>query len=212
MSQAIDDPRTAAGAVDETPALPVRGRATEQERLTQWVRRHVHRNGGGVLWIEGPPGAGRTRMLAGAGTEAALAGARVLTGAGPAREQFTPLAPLLDALSVETDGFAHGPRTGSPEEGESYGLLREVGNRLRALALERPVVLLLDDVHDCDEPTLVAVRTLTARLAGLPLLWVLASRAHPDAPAVRTLRRDLLSRQAAHLELTPLAPEVAETP
>ncbi|MFF8907953.1 helix-turn-helix transcriptional regulator [Streptomyces olivaceoviridis] len=207
MSQAIDDPRTAAGAADEALALPVRGRGTEQERLTQWVRRHVHRNGGGVLWIEGPPGAGRTRMVAGAGTEAALAGARVLTGAGPARGQLTPLAPLLDALCAETGGFAHGPRTGSPEDGESYWLLREVGNRLRALALERPVVLLLDDVQDCDELTLVAVRTLTAQLAGLPLLWVLASRAHPDAPAVRTLRRDLLSGQAAHLELPPLAPE-----
>lgn len=207
MSQAIDDSRTAAGAADEVSALPVRGRRTEQELLTQWVRRHVHRNGGGVLWIEGPPGAGRSRMLAGAGTEAALAGARVLTGAGLARGQLTPLAPLLDALSAETDGFAHGPRAGSPEEGESYWLLREVGDRLRALALERPLVLLLDDVHDCDDLTLLAVRTLTARLAGLPLLWVLASRAHPDAPAVRTLRRDLLSGRATHLELPPLGPE-----
>ncbi|MEV5385329.1 LuxR C-terminal-related transcriptional regulator [Streptomyces sp. NPDC052721] len=207
MTQAIDNPWTAAGAAAGVSALPVRGRRAEQERLTQWVRRHVHRNGGGVLWIEGPAGAGKSRMLTSAGTEAALAGAQVLTGAGLARGQLTPLAPLLDALAAEADDFAHGPRAGSPEEGASYWLLREVGNRLRALSQERPVVLLLDDVHDCDDLTLLAVRTLTARLAGLPLLWVLASRAHPDAPAVRTLRRDLLTGQAAHLELPPLAPD-----
>ncbi|GGJ28924.1 hypothetical protein GCM10010121_045310 [Streptomyces brasiliensis] len=73
LSQVIDNLRTASDAVEEAASLPVRGRRAEQERLTQWVRRHVHRNGGGVLWIEGPAGAGRSRMLACAGAEAALA-------------------------------------------------------------------------------------------------------------------------------------------
>ncbi|MET8561062.1 hypothetical protein ABZV75_10900 [Streptomyces flaveolus] len=68
MSQAVDNPWTAAGVADEVSALPARGRRAEQERLPQWVPRHVHRNGGGVLWIEGPAGAGKSRMLASAGT------------------------------------------------------------------------------------------------------------------------------------------------
>ncbi|MFF4837967.1 LuxR C-terminal-related transcriptional regulator [Streptomyces sp. NPDC001315] len=208
MSHAIDALRTTSGAVDSVASLPVRGRRAEQERLTQWVRRHVHRNGGGVLWIEGPVGAGKSRMLACAGNEAALAGARVLTGAAVAYGRMTPLAPLLDALTVEADDFAQGLSARARQgEGSSYWLLREVAARLRELTRDRPVVLLVDDVHDCDDLTLLAVRTLTVQLAGLPLLWVLTSRTHPDAPAVQALRRDLFTRQATQLALPPLAPE-----
>ncbi|MFF4692536.1 LuxR C-terminal-related transcriptional regulator [Streptomyces sp. NPDC001307] len=207
MSQAIDTLWTMSGAVFEAASSPVRGRRAEQERLTQWVRRHVHRNGGGVLWVEGPAGAGKSRILACAGNEAALAGARVLTISGMAGGRMTPLAPLLDALTIEPGDVAHGPSAGADQEDTSYWLLRKVADRLRELTRERPVVLLVDDVHDCDDLTLLAVRTLTVRLAGLPLLWVLASRTHADAPAVRALRRDLFTRQATQLELSPLAPD-----
>ncbi|MFG3206657.1 LuxR C-terminal-related transcriptional regulator [Streptomyces sp. NPDC048192] len=207
MSQAIDTLRAASGAADEVSSLPVRGRRAELERLTQWVRRHVHRNGGGVLWIEGPAGAGRSRMLACAGSEAALAGARVLTGAAMARGSMTPLAPLLDALTADAEGFAHGLSTRARRESASYWLLREVAGRLRELTRERPVVLLVDDVHDCDDLTLLALRTLPVQLAGLPLMWVLTARTQADAPAVRSLRRDLFARQATQLALPPLAPE-----
>ncbi|MFE9361042.1 LuxR C-terminal-related transcriptional regulator [Streptomyces olivaceoviridis] len=208
MSQAIDTLRTMPGAVAEATSFPVRGRRAEQERLTQWVRRHVHRNGGGVLWLEGPAGAGKSRTLAAAGNEAALAGAHVLTGAGTAGGRMTPLAPLLDALAVEPDDLAHGASAGvAGLEDTSYWLLRKVAGRLRELTRDRPVVVLVDDVHDCDDLTLLAVRTLTVQLAGLPLLWVLASRSHADAPAVRALRRDLFTRNATQLELGPLAPD-----
>jgi DNA-binding CsgD family transcriptional regulator len=144
-------------------------------------------------------------MLACAANEAALAGARVLTGAGVARGRMTPMAPLLDALTVDADDFAHALSTRAHRESTSYWLLREVAGRLRELTRERPIVLLVDDVHDCDDLTLLALRTLTAQLAGLPLLWVLASRTHPDAPAVQNLRRNLLTRQATQLGLPPLA-------
>lgn len=207
MSQAIDTLWTTSNAVETVTSLPVRGRRAEQERLTQWVRRHVHRNGGGVLWIEGAVGAGKSRLLACAGNEAALAGARVLTGAAMAGGPMTPLAPLLDALTVEGDDFAEDLSTRARQEHASYRVLREVSARLRELTRDRPVVLLLDDVHDCDDLTLLALRTLSTQLAGLPLLWVLTSRAHPDGPAVQSLRRDLFSRQATQLELPPLAPE-----
>lgn len=206
MSQAIDTQWTMSGAVAEA-ASPVRGRKAEQERLTQWVRRHVHRNGGGVLWVEGPAGAGKSRILACAGSEAALAGAQVLTGVAMARGGMTPLAPLLDALTVEPDDLAREVGAGAEREDTAYWLLRKVADRLRELTRERPVVLLLDDVHDCDDLTLLAIRTLTVQLAGLPLLWVLTSRTLPDAPAVRVLRRDLFTRQATQLELGPLAPD-----
>ncbi|MHC3469392.1 LuxR C-terminal-related transcriptional regulator [Streptomyces sp. 7R007] len=200
MSQAIDTLWTTSGPVDEAASLPVRGRRAEQERLTQWVRRHVHRNGGGILWIEGPAGSGKSRMLAYAGSEAALAGAQVLTGTAGT----TSSPPLWDALGAEAEDLARGGRPRGDRPGTSHRPPRDLANRLRALARHRPVAVLVDDVHAGDDLTLHALRTLTRQLAGCPLLWVLASRTHPHAPTARALRRDLFTRQATQLVLAPL--------
>ncbi|MFI9543798.1 response regulator transcription factor [Streptomyces sp. NPDC052016] len=204
MNQAIDISWTASGGTDEA-VLPVRGRAAEQERITQWVRRLIHRRAGGVLWIEGPADVGKSRMLACAADEAAWAGARVLVGAGLAGGEMAPLAPLLDALTHDVDDFAHGLRIRSFQRNVPYWLVQEIRNRLRVLTRDQPVALLLDDLQDCDELTLLTVRTLTVQLADLPVLWVLAARAHGERPAVEALRRNLLTGRAAHLELLPLA-------
>ncbi|MFF0465396.1 helix-turn-helix transcriptional regulator [Streptomyces mexicanus] len=206
MSQAMDAPWTASGTVGGSVSPPLRGRAAEQELLTRWVRRHLHRDGGGVIWIEGPAGVGMSRILAFAGAEARVTGARVFAGAGVACGSLTPLAPLLDALTGD-GAFADRLRSGPPQD--PYWLLREVAERLRVLTRDRPAVILLDDVHHCDDLTLLAVRTLTARLADLPLLWVLASRVPPGSQRVESLRRDLLAEHATRLELSPLTPQAA---
>lgn len=208
MSQAIGIPSTMFGTADEAAPATVRGRRTEQEHLTRWVRRLVHRNGGGVLWIDGPAGIGKSRMLAFAVDEASLVGARVLVCAGVTTGGTTPLAPLLDALTRDAEpGLVHRLRSRPPRETDPYWLLQEVKNRLRTLARDRPLVMVLDDLHHCDDLTLQAVRTLTVQLAGLPVLWVLAARVHTGVAAVESLRRDLLNGRAAHLELAPLAPD-----
>jgi DNA-binding CsgD family transcriptional regulator len=200
-----DIPWTACGAADEVAPVPMHGRRAEQEHLTQWVRRLVHRRSGGVLWIDGPAGIGKSRMLECAASEASVAGARVLTGAGVPSGDMTPLAPLLDAL-VSGAGHDIARRLRVPSHGHSdpYWLLQAVKDRLRALSGNQPLVLLLDDVHRCDELTLLSVRTLAVQLADAPLLWVLASRPHTDVPAVESLRRDLLADDATHMELAPL--------
>ncbi|MGW3466653.1 AAA family ATPase, partial [Streptomyces olivaceoviridis] len=167
-----------------------------------------------MLWIEGPAGAGKSRLLAFAAEEAAPAGALVLTGGGVAGHGMPPLAPLLDALGPipalrsREPGTAHRePGSSHPEAGSPYQLMRQVEDRLRDLAHDRPLVVVLDDVQHCDELTLLAVRGLTARLAGLPLLWVLAARSHVDVPAVESLRRDLLTERAVPLDVTALEPD-----
>ncbi|MFF4346221.1 LuxR C-terminal-related transcriptional regulator [Streptomyces sp. NPDC001530] len=205
MSQAIDMPLTVSDAVGEATSALMHGRKTEHEQISQWVRRLVHRSGSGVLWIEGPAGIGKSRMLSCAAEEASLAGARVLKGAGVPSGDMTPLAPFLDALmSGAEPNVAQSLCDRTRDRGNEYWLLRSVKDRLRVLTRDKPLVLLLDDVQNCDGLTLLALRTLTERLAGEPLLWVLASRPHTDVAAVETLRRDLLAGNAAHLELTPL--------
>lgn len=208
MSQVIDTPLWALGAADSAPRPTVRGRDTEQGLLARRIRRLVHHGDGGVLWVGGPAGIGRSRLLDDAAAEAHLGGARVLTGSGACRDAITPMAPLLDALTRDgAGGFTRGLRERAIGQGDSYWLVREAKDRLRCLTADGPVVLAVDDVHDCDPLTLLAVRTLTAQLAGRPLLWVLTARSHTDAPAVEALRRDLLAGNATHLEPAPLAPQ-----
>ncbi|MFF0225868.1 AAA family ATPase [Streptomyces sp. NPDC004629] len=208
MSQAIGIPLTMFDTADELVPVTVRGRRAEQEHLTQRVRRLVHHSGGGVLWIDGPAAVGKSRMLAFAADEARRAGARVLVCAGVTTSPMTPMAPLLDALTRDAEpGFTHGLRTRSPQQSDPYWLLHEVKERLRTLARERPLVVVIDDVHHCDDLTQQAVRTLTVQLADLPVLWVLATRPHTGTAAVETLRRDLLNGRATHLELAPLDPD-----
>ncbi|WP_228049629.1 helix-turn-helix transcriptional regulator [Streptomyces justiciae] len=159
------------------------------ELLRRRVLRLVHRHEGGVLWIEGPADSGKSHLLAQAAQQAAPTGATVLT------------APLLDALAPRQ------PEAGAQEPGSPYQALRQVEDGLRELSRQRPVLVVHDDVHHCDDLTLLALRTLTARLAGLPVLWMLAARSHLDVPAVTALRRDLPAEQTDGFELTALDPD-----
>ncbi|MDN3027013.1 LuxR family transcriptional regulator [Streptomyces sp. S.PB5] len=211
MNQAIDISWPLSSGACEVALPTVRGRQAEQEHITQWIRRLIHRRAGGALWIEGPADIGKSRMLACAADEAALAGAQILAGVGSAGSEMAPLAPLLDALTHDVAGFAHGLRHRSSAQNDSYWLVQEIKNRLRVLTRERPVALFLDGLQDCDELTLVTVRTLTVQLADLPILWVLAARAHSERPAVEALRRHLLTGRAAHLELRPLPEEAVRS-
>ncbi|WP_176930744.1 helix-turn-helix transcriptional regulator [Actinacidiphila guanduensis] len=205
MDQLIDNASMSSRA--QVPSVPIRGREAEQKLLTQWVRRHVHRNRGGVLWMEGPAGVGTSRMLTCAAEEALLSGARVLSASEESGRTATGLSPLLAALADDSGDLRHALCLDPPRRHVACRLLDRIESRLRALVLERPVVLLLDDVHEYDKTTLLAVCALMARLADPPLLWLLASQSHPDVPEVEALRRHLLTRRASHLELPPLAPD-----
>nr|WTC14149.1 LuxR C-terminal-related transcriptional regulator [Streptomyces anthocyanicus] len=160
----------------------------------------VHHREGGVLWVEGPADAGKSRLLTEAAQEAAVAGALALTGSGTAGGALPPLTPLIDALGPVSTARGTGP--GSP-----YESVRGVEDRLRTLARGRPLVVTLDDVQHCDDLTLRTVSTLTARLSALPLLWVLASRSHLDVPAVEALRCALPAGRTSRLELAPWEPD-----
>ncbi|WP_225809786.1 helix-turn-helix transcriptional regulator [Streptomyces spinosus] len=229
MIQATDIPPRTDGAAVPVPAAVTRGHGRQRDQLLQRVLRLLHRDEGGVLWVEGPAGAGKSRLLAFAAEEAAPAGALTLTCGGVAGHGMPPLAPLLDALASppaarsgepgtppprepgtarREPGWSYaGPGSPYPEAGSPSQSTRRVEDGLRDLARDRPLLVVLDDVQHCDEPTLLAVRRLTARLAGLPLLWVLAARSHLDAPAVESLRRDLLAEGAVPLDVGPLEPD-----
>lgn len=150
---------------------------------------------GMTVLVEGPPGIGKTAVLAAAGEHAQSRGVRVLTSVGGELEQDLPFAivrqlfePPLQAASVarraELLAGAAGlaaPVFGHHDDGTSaqgdvvYGLYWLCAN----LAESGPLLLVVDDVHWADGASLRFVSHLSRRIADLPVLLLLAGRPGP---------------------------------
>ena len=143
-------------------------------------------DGGRLLVIEGPPGIGKTLLLAQAKTLAQEAGLQVLTARGSdlersfsygvARQLFEPLLaslgteeraelmagaaalaePLFDPAQVAAESVADSSLA------SLHGLYWLTAN----LAARTPVLLTLDDLHWCDLPSLRFLAYLLPRLEG----------------------------------------------
>lgn len=82
---------------------------------------------------------------------------------------------------------------------------------LERAALATPILLSLDDLQWADPATLSALRVLPARLAALPVVWLIASRSGVRRPELRACL-DALARDGAEpVRLGPLGEDaVAE--
>src|SRR4029079_6181938 len=78
------------------------------------------------------------------------------------------LARLLPALDRRLDDLP-APRETDPET-ERYLLFGAVVGLLTEMSAERPVVLLIDDLHWADKPTLELLRYVVSETAWLPLV------------------------------------------
>jgi DNA-binding CsgD family transcriptional regulator len=157
-------------------------------------------DGGRLLVIEGPPGIGKTALLAEARALAQEAGVQVLGARGSelerafsygvVRQLFEPLvasvaaderaellegaaalaAPLFDPAQVAVQP------TGDSSLATLHGLYWLTAN----LAARRPLLLALDDLHWCDLPSLRWLAYVLPRMEGLDLLVVVGLR--PEEP------------------------------
>ena len=187
---------------------PARGRDDElafiDARLDALSRGH-----GGVVCVEGAPGSGKTRLLAEAYAAAVRRGIRAFRGGADPDEHFVPLGPLLDGLlsGVEPLLDAATVRELSATPDQRFWLLQELQDRLEQTALDTPLLIVLDDMQWCDDLTLLALRTLSARLSSHAILWVVALRSGTGTPSVR-VALDRLQQAGAHeLRLGPLTDE-----
>jgi class 3 adenylate cyclase len=176
-----------------------------------------------VAMLVGEPGIGKTRLAAEFCREAYSAGALVLLGRcyeeslipyqpfvealrgyiaessvdelrlqiGPHRPTLAKLIPKLAAPSPEP---ADGPPIGSSER-EQFLLFDAVASLLGAICDEHPLILVLDDLHWADAPTLLLLRHVARALEGTPLLILGSYRetevdaTHPLSQALAELRR-----------------------
>ncbi|WP_320671017.1 helix-turn-helix transcriptional regulator [Patulibacter defluvii] len=185
----------------DAPRRPLIGRSAEIARARAAVDA-VRTGSGAALRIEGPPGVGKSALLAAAVPD----DLPVLRATGVESEAELPLAGL-DELLQPLGGIA--PADGA----DPVILLREVAARIAAAA---PLVLLVDDLQWLDPSSRAAVAFLARRASRLRIaviaVWSQRGEAPDPWPAAETLALGDLPRESA-LALARdggLAPAVAE--
>lgn len=168
---------------------------------------------GGVVLVDGPPGIGKTRLLAETATMARHAGIRVLSGEGHDAQETVPFAPLL-AAALRADppitdiSVVRGLESSSDLR---YWAVHDLQATLEETAAVTPLLIMLDDLQWADTGSLVALRSLTASLGHVGVLWLLALRTGSTRPAVRTMVRRLVVAGAHRISLGPVTADAASS-
>lgn len=176
---------------------PFVGRAAEFAALEQRLR-DAQAGDGSLVLVGGEPGVGKSRLAAELARRAQLAGRRVLAGHAYEPEGLPPYVPFMEALrslagevaandlrtwaganadtlALLVPGLGPEPaaRVASPSpEHDRYRLFEAVCDVLIGAARGCGVLLLLDDLHWADAPSLLLLRHLARRLEGAPLLAI----------------------------------------
>ncbi len=209
-----DDASAAAGAFV--------GRRAELAQLEAAVLAAAAGRGG--LWlVTGEPGIGKTRLVTELAGRAAAAGARVLWGRCPevpGAPAYWPWSQVLRtyvrSATVDAADLAQlghlvgltGPGDAVPETTDQHRfyLFDAVSRTLRSAAEAQPLVVILEDLHAADAPSLRLLEFLTRELAVAPVLVLATTRPTPTGPAagVAALLHDAV-RPAQRLVLSGLS-------
>ena len=181
-----------------------------------------------LVLVSGEAGVGKTRLVQVLAETACADGVRVLRGACPqSGAGDLPYAPLVGALRDEVragtlDGLSAGTRAelgrllpelagGEPAEAGELGRARlseALVTAIRALAADRPSMLVLEDLHWADGETRSLLAQLVPGLSDDRLLLVATvrddelHRRHPLGPLLAALGRDPSSRRIGLARLT----------
>jgi len=201
---------------------------TEELALLEGALAETSAGAASMVEVAGDPGLGKSRLLTEIGRRAEERGCLVLLGRASELESDLPYGIFVDALDEylltlergwlteldrDSDGelarmFASVPRgdTGSSTVlDERYRAHRAVRTLLGALAAERPLALLLDDLHWADPASVDLVAALLRRPPSASVLVVLALRARQASPRLATaLDHSFRTGQLTRVELRPL--------
>jgi class 3 adenylate cyclase/tetratricopeptide (TPR) repeat protein len=203
-------------------AMPFVGRAADRERLRSLFEEACELKSRLVMFA-GEPGIGKTRIATEFAREVHAEGATVWYGRSD-EEGLAPYQPFVEALKhyvestpveqltkqlgrmggelvrllpdlSERVGDLPEPLSADPET-ERYRLFDAVAHLIQAVSLETPLVIVLDDLHWADKPTLLLLRHIV-RTVGRSALMIIGTyrdveldRLHPLADALADLRRD----------------------
>jgi DNA-binding SARP family transcriptional activator/tetratricopeptide (TPR) repeat protein len=174
---------------------PFVGREAELTVLRRrWARTSAGQ--GSVVVITGEAGMGKTRLAARFAAEAHAGGAAVLHGRID-EETVVPYQPFVEAIrhyvaapggaasadGIDTEALAPllpelggTPSESGERENRRYRLFEAVAALLSRAAAERPLLLVVEDLHWAGRPTLLLLRHVVRRLHGQPLLVLITMR------------------------------------
>lgn len=171
------------------------GRWRELDALRSWLAAATAGEGRIVLCV-GEPGIGKTRLaqeLAGmalAGGTTVVWGRCAETEGAPA---FRPWRQVLRSLGLDPDLGLDADVT-SPED--RFRVCDDLAGAVCSAAGPTGLVVVLDDIHWADEPSLLVLRNLAEQISGPRLLCFAALRDVEPASAVRRVLPDLLRSPA----------------
>jgi DNA-binding CsgD family transcriptional regulator len=195
-------------------------REEELGAIGRWLT-GVEQGDGGIGLLEGPAGIGKTALLRAVAERGEDMGLRVLHARGGelersaawaiARELLLPGLAALDraelwkgpaAAAAAVLESAPGQESDGPDQ--AFRVAHALTSVVGALAQQRPLLLLVDDAHWSDRPSLRWLEFLARRLDGVRTLVVLAARP-VEGPADGAL--ESLAARARVLRPRPLGPD-----
>lgn len=212
-------------AIDDEPRAatsPFVGRDTE---LAALERRLDDGGRGHTVFVGGPPGIGKSALLAEFRRRAVARGWRAGLGVAASIEGAWPYAPVLEAFAdlgrrhpTLLDGLRDEYRTEidralggvdpTPSSAHPIGhqnLFVAATELVRLAAAGTGVVLIIDDAHDADDATLRLLHYLARSTAEERVVIVVGHRSGADAPRFDETRTSLIRRDAATaITLAPL--------
>lgn len=169
------------------------------------------RGAGGLLFLAGEAGIGKTRLLAEIERRAAAAGFRVAHGGTYPGDLEVAAAVLIDlarAMSRVPPLEAHGrtlaarldAAAATGTDGDAHRrrriLVLDLANALADVAADSPTLLALEDLHQADDLTLEVLAALADQVGSVPMLVVGTYRSDELYPRVPMRRwRSLLVTQ-----------------
>jgi DNA-binding CsgD family transcriptional regulator len=168
-----------------TPAVPLFGRESEAQRLTDLV--HHVRDRGGAIVVRGEAGIGKSALLAEVSRAAAADGVRILTAAGVESEAQLPFAglhqllrPVLslrDELAVpQRDAVLAAFGMTDAAAPDLFLIALAALNMLAEAATQAPILLVVEDAHWLDRASADVLTFVARRLESEPVLLLAAIR------------------------------------
>jgi DNA-binding SARP family transcriptional activator/tetratricopeptide (TPR) repeat protein len=209
----------ASGPAVRAPLLfyaPIVGRDRELDFGRSGLRQAAGGQGG-ALFVTGAAGMGKSRFIDALVEDGERSGFHTLRGGAHAEEGTSPYAPFVEAIDplVEerpdlTAGLSAGALSalalivpsaarGAAEEGaavDRHRILSAVGQLLVAAARDRPVLLVLDDLHAADDATLGLVHYLARTARRASLMLILGAREEAIGAPLARVRSSLIEQHA----------------
>ena len=183
------------------------GRDAEVRQVTETFENGVARSRAGLMILTGAPGFGKTRLMDHLRELSGERDAFVLSASAFESDAIRPFALWLDALRAkgneQIDSIFHGE--GDVSRDRIFAGLDEI---VASASRNRPVVLIFDDIHWCDESSAAALHYILRSNRDRPVLGVAAAREgelRDNAAmqlALRGLRRDKMLTEVVLKPLT----------